>query len=266
MTPHNLVRMWSVVLSVLFAAPSRDGNQDGDAMWRRRAELSRPRGAETGHSVGASKDHREGGAVSPEDAALLARMKAGDAAAFETLFRQHYASLHDFASAWCGMSERADEIVSDVFLWLYEHRDTVQPRTSLASYLYGAVRHRAFNARRSDNRSELRHHRLASESHASVVPQRNATPEEVYLDNEQRAVRVRSLVRALAPLSQTSRSIFLLRLQSGLSYAEIASIIGISANAAKTQFSRALAAVRQTISVAGGSESNDHSDGPEGGV
>lgn len=258
MTPHNLVRMWSVALSILFAAPSRDSKHDSDAGWWR--------GAEANRSVGESKNDVQDNLVSPEEAGLLASIKIGDAAAFETVFRQHYASLHDFACAWCGTSERADEIVSDVFLWLYEHRDTVQPKMSLVSYLYGAVRHRALNARRSDTRNELRHHRLASESHASVVPQRCATPEELYLDHEQRSVRAQSLVRALAPLSQTSRSIFLLRLQAGLSYAEIASIIGISANAAKTQFSRTLAAVRQAISVDDGGESTGRPGGPEGGV
>jgi len=226
------------LISDLFLAPPRRHSDPGGAFYRRDVPST-----DDGSSVAS--------ALSSRDAALLVRLRVGDAEAYEALFREHYHELFDFAAAWCHAWEQADEIVSDVFLWLYEHRETIHPRTSLAAYLFGAVRHRALNLRRGDSRAQARHTHLAAESHASVMPQPSATPEDVLLARETHDERVRAVVRALEPLSQVARSIFLLRLQSGMSYAEIAGILGISANSAKTQFSRAMAVVRAAVAADG---------------
>jgi RNA polymerase sigma-70 factor (ECF subfamily) len=177
----------------------------------------------------------------------LAQIRTGNPDAFEALFRAEYVALHDFAAAWSGAPELAEEIVSDVFLWLYEHRTTVSPRTSLAAYLMGAVRHRALNVRRASARSAARYQSLAAETHESVVPHREDTPEERWIARESDVRRARMLAHAMAPLSQMARSVFLLRLQAEMSYAEIAEVLGVSANAAKTHFSRTLAAVRRSV-------------------
>lgn len=178
---------------------------------------------------------------------LLRGIRNGDAHAFDQLFRTEYASLLDFATAWCGSEDVAKEIISDVFLWLYVNRLSVAPRTTLAAYVMGAVRHRALNVLRSERRSSVRYQELHNQGHESVVPRRTPSPEEDYVKQEEQLERSRTLAKALAPLSQTARSVFILRVERDMSYEEIADAIGISANAAKTQFSRALSAVKRAV-------------------
>jgi RNA polymerase sigma factor (sigma-70 family) len=222
------------LLSILFAPSSAD---DGDTPRSWRAQ--REKAIADGDRVPLADPFIEG-------------IRAGAPAAFEALFRAEYATLLDVAAGWSGALDHAAEIVSDVFVWLYEHHATVAPRTSLTAYLVGAVRHRAMNLRRGAARALVRHTTLAAETHEAVVPSAERTPEEVYLADEQTILRTRRLVRALEGLSQLARSVFLLRLQRDMSYAEIGEALGVSPNAAKTQFSRTLAAVRRTLAADAG--------------
>src|ERR1041385_6504848 len=80
---------------------------------------------------------------------VVARIRAGDRAAFEELFRSYYAPLASFAHAHLGSREAAEEIVQDVFLYIWAHRSQWQVTVHLRSYLYTAVLNRVRSAYRA---------------------------------------------------------------------------------------------------------------------
>ena len=92
--------------------------------------------------------------------ALVARMRLGDADAFEQLFRSYYDSLWRFAFGFVGSRAVAEELVQDVMLEVWTGRGTWVVRSSVKAYLYGAVRNQALNVQRR-KRLELRYEERA---------------------------------------------------------------------------------------------------------
>ena len=68
-----------------------------------------------------------------------------DEAAFERIFREHYAPLCRYATGIVKDPDSAEEVVQDVFFRIWEKRDTLAITTSVKSYLYRAVHNSCIN-------------------------------------------------------------------------------------------------------------------------
>src|SRR5213076_3639541 len=77
-----------------------------------------------------------------EERDWAARIRAGDAAAFERAFRTYHPALCKFACRYVHSPEIAQELVHDVFARLWEERARLSVGR-LKSYLYTAVRNLA---------------------------------------------------------------------------------------------------------------------------
>src|SRR5262249_9492124 len=75
-------------------------------------------------------------------------VKTGDRRAFDTIMRRLGPPLCAFARRYCPSDDAAAEIVQDVFVALWINRARIDIRTSIRTYLFGAVRNRALNAAR----------------------------------------------------------------------------------------------------------------------
>jgi RNA polymerase sigma-70 factor (ECF subfamily) len=169
--------------------------------------------------------------------ALTARIRAGDASAFQTLFRTHYGELCSFVHTQVGSADIAEEIVQDVLLRVWHNRSRLDPQQSLRPYLYRAARNHAIN--------HLKRRRL--EEHWQQLSA-TASPAATSTDD---AVRVHELSdaigHAVAALPERCRLIFQMSRDQGLSYAEIAAVLGISVKTVETQMGRALKALRTSL-------------------
>ena len=87
------------------------------------------------------------------DVVLWNKIKSGDKAAFEILFQSYYTILCLFAKRYTHDMNLSKEIVHDLFVYLWEHRDKLSINISIKAYLYRAVR---FNSlRRLENEKKL---------------------------------------------------------------------------------------------------------------
>lgn len=215
------------VFSHMFAwlAPPRDRDGTGD-------RAARPR-------VAAETVSKE-----PDDPATVEGLRAGDATVYDRVFREHYPMLVGFATSFLGDRARAEEIVGNVFVWLYEHRTTLTVSGSLRGYLCVAVRHAALNARRGRDRELRRYDRIREADVEGVVPAAMPLPDETLLVAESSEIVRNAIARALERLPDHARLVLALRLHRGLSYEDIARALGVSQAAAKQRFSRAIAALR----------------------
>jgi RNA polymerase sigma-70 factor (ECF subfamily) len=190
-----------------------------------------------------SPDREPTRAAALDPALLVERVRAGDAAAFEDLFRLTYDSLWRFAYGFVGSRAVAEELVQDVLLEVWTNRSTWSIRTSVKSYLYGAVRNRALNQQRRE-RMELRHEAMASaegEAPAMAIP---GTDIDDRLTDER---RLKAIADAVRRLKEPRRTILTLRWDHGLTYAEVAAVLGITARAAETSGARAIAALKKEL-------------------
>ncbi len=173
------------------------------------------------------------------------RIRRGDSAAFETLFRTHYDALCAFAIRYSESSAIAEELVQDVFARVWtDHVRWPAPQNQRA-YLFTAVRNRALNVGRRRQleedwiEGEIAVGREADDSADLPLLARIADPDAH--DH---------LERAVASLPERCRLVMHLRWRESMSYADIAAIMGISTKGVENQLSRGLRALRRAFGVA----------------
>jgi RNA polymerase sigma-70 factor (ECF subfamily) len=190
----------------------------------------------------ATPDDRPRLALVAGDAELVVCIRAGDHAAFETVFRSYYAPMCEFADRYLQSADAAQEIVQDVLCALWADRARLVVTTTLERYLHGAVRNKALN--------RLRHALVEERAAVMLAVPVDEAPAESGLDEagegDERATR---LARAIAQLPARRRAVLLLRWQRGLSYQEIASVTGSTVKAVELQLYRTLRTLRQLVAA-----------------
>nr|WP_235782138.1 sigma-70 family RNA polymerase sigma factor [Segatella baroniae] len=73
-----------------------------------------------------------------QESELLSLLQSGERAGFNALFRKYYQPLCSHAYQYVSF-EDVEEIVQDVFLWLWQNHANLSIHTSLQAYLYRAV-------------------------------------------------------------------------------------------------------------------------------
>lgn len=165
---------------------------------------------------------------------LIARIRSGDEAAFSELVRTHWASLFDFTYHYTRSVPATEDILQDVFLNIWEGRAGWDLNRSVRAYLYGAVKNRAYNYLRSKK--------------DTVEPEAARFEASDEADAELKMAELaRDYRDAVSELPERRREVFRLSRLYGLSYEEIAQVLGISINTVRSQMSAALRHLRRKL-------------------
>lgn len=177
------------------------------------------------------------------DRTLLHGVRRGDERAFEALFERHYASVYGVVMRIVGSAEEAEEVTQDTFLKLYHRPIADSDETNVRGWLFRVATNAAFNLVRSRRRRRgwLRRFAGRVDRYADDDP----------LDQVARREEAETVREHLARLPERQRTALVLR-SSGLSYAEVASVIGVSASSVGTILSRAERAFRKSYEAANG--------------
>lgn len=174
----------------------------------------------------------------------VSRIRGGDLAAFEALYRAMHTPLLAFGTRYTGDTARAEELVQDLFFDLWRGRDGWTVKGSVTAYLYAALRNRALNLRRRD---AVETDWADDEAHEPV---RALHPSPPRADTEYESTEiVRQLALAMARLPERCGVIMQMRWHGGLSYAEIAAVLGISPKGVENQLARGLKSLRTEFGV-----------------
>jgi RNA polymerase sigma-70 factor (ECF subfamily) len=184
-------------------------------------------------------DKKEGGAVDGEfsDAELIERWKRGDERAATLLVSRHSAALARFAAS-AGATDEVDELVQDTFVRAFASIDSFRGESSLRTWLFTIQRRLLLDRRRSEKRNRRN---VAIEEDAAVT-EYGALDTVVADETEQ---RVRGAVNSLSPMQ---KEVFTLRVNAGLSYREIAAVVGSTEGAARVHYHNALRLVKEFLS------------------
>jgi RNA polymerase sigma-70 factor (ECF subfamily) len=168
---------------------------------------------------------------------LLDALHVGDARAFEVIFRRYAAALCDFAFSYVRARETAEEIVQDLFCWVWEQRFTVEMPHGMRPWLFLAVRNRSLNA--------LRNRRVELSIHEHLSRDAHLAPPPPLPDGEASARELaRAAARIMAAMPPRCREAYVLIRQQQLSYAEAAQVMGIAAKTVEVHMTRATAILR----------------------
>lgn len=170
------------------------------------------------------------------DGDVIRRLRAGDERALEVLFREHYATMVTVVRRIVFAPDVAEELVQDVFFKLWRKREELPEIDALRTYLIRAARNTALNHLRRQKLEQAHEEREAVKGEPMTV---ESTDDAASAGEVTEAVN-----RAIDRLPPRCREVFLLSRDSGLTYGEIATELGISIKTVETQMGRALKTLR----------------------
>lgn len=172
------------------------------------------------------------------DETLLSRLKEGDEKAFTAIYIRYNKMLYVLAYKYLKDSFRAEDIVQQVFLKLWEARSLFAGAINLRNYLYTSAKNLILNEIR-DNFSDM-------EKNYAVIQN---TPE--FEDKLQSALEEKDLFqhfyKILAELPEQKRKICLLKIRDNLSNQEVADKLHISVPTVKSHYSQAIKLLRDKM-------------------
>jgi RNA polymerase sigma-70 factor (ECF subfamily) len=181
--------------------------------------------------------------VISDDATLVARIAAGDALAFESLFRAQFATLCNVAVSYVRAPDAAEDIVQNVFRTLWMRRTDWVVHGALGAYLRAAVRNEALNALRGARRERAATERAGRDA---VCAGMGSGPPAIE-DAMAAAELSQTVIDVAAALPPRCRTVFLLKWQHGHTYSQIAERLDISIKTVEMQMTRALKRVRARV-------------------
>lgn len=167
------------------------------------------------------------------DRELVARLKAGEADAFDEMFAAYHPRLFNFLARLSRRRDVAEDLTEETWLRVVAHIPALRDDTRLAPWLFTIAR----NLFVSYCRSRHLDYDAAAGMHLWPVPAPSPTPFEAAVANQlQRRVEV-----ALATLPATLREALLLVASEGFTPAEAAAVCGIRPEAMRQRVARARA-------------------------
>lgn len=83
------------------------------------------------------------------DEELLGSCQLSDGDSFEILYHRYASELYHYTHSRINNREDSEEIIQELFIWLWSKRESLGNVTSVKSYLYSACKHAIFNYFRS---------------------------------------------------------------------------------------------------------------------
>lgn len=165
--------------------------------------------------------------------------KKGDQSAFRQLFDHFYPKMIRFADYYLESGIVSDEIVSTVFMNIWDKRSTLAEIERIDSYIFNAVKYKCLNYLRDNKRL---HFQNIENEEFKVLPSLE-NPEGDFLCDELR----HNILAAIDNLPPRCKIIFEMVRDNGLKYKEVASLLEISVKTVEVQMGRALTKIRHDL-------------------
>ena len=170
-----------------------------------------------------------------EDSILVRAAQNGDVDAFEELVRRYQTSIYRVALRMLGSRADAQDAVQETFVRAWRALPRFRHDSAISTWLYRIVTRRALDKIAS---------RRSTETLDEVEVEAGPDPAQAAEDQE----RLRAVRRAIAKLPPDQRAALVLREFEGLSYQEVAQVLGASVPAIKTRIHRARLTIIQQSS------------------
>ena len=151
----------------------------------------------------------------------------------ERIYREHRQGLFTLALSITRCPELAEDAVQEAFARLW--RSAVMPEGDVVSYVFASVRNAALDQTRS--------RRTPGRPPTSIYDVDPVTPDSVAIDAERR----QCVRRAVDALPTRQREAVVMRLYAGLTFRQIAEILGEPLQTVASRYRRALEQIRQSV-------------------
>lgn len=182
---------------------------------------------------------------SNHDNYYLQEVKSGNEEAFKAIFDQYYDGMCLYAESIIRNHQVSEEIVEDIFIYLWSNIGEMPILTSLKSYLYRSVHNNCLKFIEKE-KSRNKHFEVADylwEDADILFPFNEDIPLSgiIIKEIETKAEEV------LQSLPDQCREIYILNRFKNLTYSQIAEKLDISVSTVKTQMGRAFQKFRENL-------------------
>ena len=176
----------------------------------------------------------------PSDAELIQSVRAGTIEAYGALYERHVSAAYNLARQLARSTAEADDLVSEAFAKvLYTLRAGRGPDSAFRAYLLTALRHTAYDKTRRDRKVEL------SEDVSTVSGVSQAAVSVPFADTAVAGLERSLAARAFAQLPERWQAVLWHTEIEGQSPAEVAPVLGLTANGVSALAYRAREGLRQ---------------------
>lgn len=187
-----------------------------------------------------------------DEAALLARCRAGEARAFGALVRAYQDRVLNVCWRMCGRREDAEDLAQEVFVRAFQQLHRFEGQARFYTWVYRIAVNLTLSARRRP--SILRHSSLDARAEGlganhdgdglrRSVASSDREPVDAAAAKESREI----VAAALERLEPDHRAVVVLRDLEGLDYDEIAEILDVPQGTVKSRLHRGRAALRDLL-------------------
>jgi len=173
------------------------------------------------------------------DLALFAALRAGDSSALAELLQMYWRPIARYANRLLDNSDAAEDVAQETFMRFWSQRTRWDPTAHPRAILYHVARKLMLNEQRS---ARVRAKWVTRET-MDPARYRLPTPAQAFDERELEAV----LVRAINALPERRREVFRLVRHGGLTYRQVAEVMGITVQTVANQMTAALNDLRRAV-------------------
>ena len=185
--------------------------------------------------------------LSDPDNELMRRVGSGDKTAFKQLVQRNQRIVTGIIYRYTGNHHEVEDLAQDIFLKVYKAAPRYTPRAQFKTWLYKVVANHCFNYFRSQKRRSFITSYNQSFPEDDNPPFHHTAaqkqPENVLQQQELRT----ALTAALSALPDRQRMALILHRFEGLSYKDIATVLGCSLSAVESLLFRAMENLKKKL-------------------
>jgi len=194
--------------------------------------------SKTGHSFFEGKNHSfdsiaaTGGTqlIELDEAKIWNEFVLGDERALAYIYRSYAKKMYQYCRQFTKSDQLIWDVIQDMFFDLIKNKEKLSQPKSLKAYLFSSVRRKLYRQLEKENKYELQ------EEFDDKVFQMHFSRESIVMNNDLSEEKKKVLESACNQLPTKQREAILLMYYEGLTYEEIAEVMGMS----KVKSARAL--------------------------
>ena len=175
------------------------------------------------------------------DFLLWKRIKAGETQAFHELYMQFADTLFSFGLIYSKDQEFVKDCIHDLFFDLYKYRKNLSDNDHIRNYLFKSLKRKI----QSPQSGKLK--LVFTNTFQEGNEQKASLAEAEGLENQEE--NIENIRIAMGKLSDRQQEVLNLRFQVGLTYPEIAKILDISVESARTLVYRSVKTIREELKL-----------------
>ena len=180
--------------------------------------------------------------MNSEEYIVLKRLRDGDIEALDVLYLHYAPKVRDFVFRLLHDATEAEDLTHDIFLRVWEQRQTVGNVLSFKNYLFRMTRNAVFNVFKHRSIEQSYQQRTEVRDGGMVAPEK--PDERVSTDDLMQLIDL-----AVSNMPEQRRKVFCMSRYDHMSYNDIARELNISPKTVQYHISGALAELRKLLSA-----------------